>query len=140
MFLILADIIPVPFPIADIVSFPGAGGGFGPAFPITAGLTIIIEMAVVFLMVRKVYHLGASFGRVAAAGIVPSLITQTAIALGLGALAGTLPGYVALEAGIVVVEALIIQKLLPIVFKPAALISLAANLSSIILGFLILGF
>ena len=138
MFHLLADIVPIPF--ADIVSFPTGGGDFGTAFPIAAGLTLVIEMAVVYLMARKVFHLENPFGRIAAAGTVPSLVTLAAIAIGLGALAGSLPGYIALEAGVIAVEAAIIMKLLQIDFKPAASISAAANLTSIVLGFIILGF
>lgn len=123
----------------DLIS-PGITGAGGAEAAVQIGLTAAIEFAVVFFLARKVFKVAAAFGSVAAAGIVPSLITLSAVLfLGLGAVGATPAGFFMLEAAIALIEALMIQKILRISFKPAVIISVVANIASLVLGTLISG-
>lgn len=131
---VFADIItPIP-PIG------GSSGEVAAGFAVALVPTVIIEFVVIYLLARKYYHIAASFGRLAAAGTLPSVFTLILIYLGAGVLAASPPGYLLLEALVILVEALLILRLLPVLFKRSLMLSFSANLASIFIGFLMFAF
>lgn len=126
---------------ADVVTSglrtrPQSSGDFA-VFLVSLTLTLIVEFCVVYLLSHFVFRIAAPFSKILIAGTVPSIITLSFIYFsGLISLA-TLPiGLPAIEIGVVIVEAILIQRFLGTSWKRAVIISFLANFVTFVFGVL----
>ncbi len=124
----------------DLISPSAIGGSGAGGAAIAVAFSAAVEFTVIYIFARRIFSLSYGLGRIALAGIIPTIVTLGAIAAsGLGVIGSSPAGLLGLEAGVVFVEALMIVKFLSISFKRAAAASFAANLASLVIG-VFLGF
>lgn len=97
--------------------------------------TVLIEFCVVYYLARKVFKVEATFGRLLAAGTIPSVMTLSIVyLLNLTQYASLYLGFATLEGAIIATETFIIGAILKTPIKTSFIISLAANLVSALFG------